>query len=83
VGAAIENLLLAAHAAGMVAHLRTGTAAQDPEVRRYLGLVEGEEVASFVYLGYPAGEARPLTHRTPPCERTGWRGWDPEAAPPG
>jgi len=77
VGAAIENLLLAAHATGLAAHLRTGAAAQDPSVREYLGLKDGEEVATFVYLGYPGGEPRPFSRRTPACERTDWRGWDP------
>ena len=77
VGAAVENLLLAAHATGLAAHLRTGAAAQDPTVREYLGLEDGEEVATFVYLGYPGGEPRPFSRRTPAGERTEWRGWDP------
>jgi nitroreductase len=75
-GAAIENLLLAAHATGLAAYLRTGAAASAPEVRDFLGLADGEEVASFVYLGRPVGEPRPLSRRTPAAERTTWRGWD-------
>jgi nitroreductase len=78
-GAAIENLLLAAHATGLAAYLRTGAAAQAAEVRDFLGLEDSEEVATFVYLGHPAGQPRPFSRRTPACERTTWRGWD--AAP--
>lgn len=76
VGAALQNMLLAAHAMGLAAYLRTGPAANDPEVARFLGLAEGEEVAGFVYVGYPAEEPGPLTHRRPAEERTSWKGWD-------
>ena len=75
-GAAIENLLLAAHATGLAAYLRTGAAAYASEVRDFLGLADGEEVASFVYLGRPVGRPRPLSRRTPASERTTWRGWN-------
>lgn len=36
VAAAVENLLLAAHAEGLGAHWRTGPAALDPEVKKFL-----------------------------------------------
>jgi nitroreductase len=77
VGAAIENLLLAAHATGLAAYLRTGAAAYACEVRDFLGLTDGEEVATFIYLGRPVGQPRPLSRRTPAGERTTWMGWDP------
>jgi nitroreductase len=77
VGAAMQNILLSAHALGLGAYLRTGPAASDPEVAKFLGLKEGEEVAGFIYLGYPSEDSpRPMTPRTPPQERTSWRGWD-------
>lgn len=76
VGAALENLLLAAHAKGLGAYLRTGRAAYDPSVHRFLGLAEGEEVAGFVYLGYPAEEPGPLRRQSDPAERTTWLGWE-------
>lgn len=76
VGAAMQNLLVAAHASGMAAYLRTGPTAYDPAVHDLLALQEGEEVAGFVYLGYPAGEPGRPTRRTPAAERTTWRGWD-------
>lgn len=76
VGAAMENVLLAAHARGLGAYLRTGPAAADPEVRRFLGLSGGEEVAGFIYAGYPAETPPPAPPRTPAAERTTWMGWD-------
>ena len=76
VGAAMQNLLLAAAARGLGAFLRTGPAATDPEVAEFLGLGGGEEVAGFIYLGYPASEEQPPPKpRTHPAERTIWRGW--------
>jgi nitroreductase len=77
VGAAMENLLLAAHARGLAAYLRTGPAATDPDVAASLGLAPGQEVAGFVYLGYPAAtESVPLKPRADASERTSWRGWE-------
>ena len=53
VAAAVENLLLAAHAEGLGAHWRTGSAARDPEVKKFLGFSPEQELISFVYIGYP------------------------------
>jgi nitroreductase len=53
VAAAVENLLLAAHAEGLGAMWRTGTAARDPEVKKFLGLSPNQELISFIYIGYP------------------------------
>lgn len=74
VGAAMQNLLLAAHATGMAAYLRTGAAAQDPAVHELLGLRKGEEIAAFVYLGYPSDARSAPTRRTPAENRTTWLG---------
>lgn len=77
VGALMQNVLLAAHATGLGAYLRTGPAAEYPGVHRHLGLREGEEIAGFIYVGYPAeDEERTMSARTPPKERTTWLGWD-------
>lgn len=76
VAAAIENLLLAAHARGLGAMWRTGAAVDDHEVRAALGLAEREEVVGFVYLGRllaPPPEKGPP--RRPVEELTTWRGW--------
>jgi len=46
-------------------------------VAEHLGLAPGEEIAGFIYLGYPAQqEAPPPKPRTDPADRTIWIGWD-------
>lgn len=76
VGAAIQNILLAAHARGLGAYLRTGPAARDRRVDHFLGVGEGEEIAGFVYLGKLEGEQkREPTRRQPGVERAVWMGW--------
>ena len=76
VAAAIENMLLAAHARGLGAMWRTGAAADDPDVLAALGLEDGEAVVGFVYIGRllaPPPEQGPP--RRPVSELTTWRGW--------
>ena len=76
VAAAIENMLLAAHARGLGAMWRTGAAADDPDVIAALGLEGGESVVGFVYIGRPV--APPPANRPPRrpvSELTTWRGW--------
>lgn len=51
--AAVENLLLAAHAEGLGAMWRTGSAVRDPDVKKFLGLSPDQELISFIYIGYP------------------------------
>ena len=77
VGAAIQNILLTAHALGLGAMHRTGTATRFPEVRDYLGARPDELVAGFIYVGHPPADdgARPQSRRTDPAEITEWRGW--------
>jgi len=77
VGAAVENLLLVAHGMGLGAFWRSGPASQDPGVRSFLGLSEHEDIAGFIYVGYPA-EDRPSAgiRRSRDFEsRTTWLGW--------
>ncbi|MGH2756580.1 MAG: nitroreductase family protein [Actinomycetota bacterium] len=76
VGAAMQNILLAAHDAGLGGMLRTGPAAQMKEVRDYLGASDDEYIGGFIYLGYPPeGDAdRPMSRRTDAGELTEWRG---------
>jgi nitroreductase len=76
VGAAIQNILLAAHADGLGAMLRTGAAARLPEVREYLGVSDDELIAGFVYVGYPDDEQRPQTRRRDAASVSEWRGWE-------
>ena len=77
IGAATENLLLAAHAEGLGAYWRTGPASEFPGVKRHLGLDDDEEIAGFVYVGYPDPEApTTMSDREPSPARTIWKGWD-------
>ncbi len=50
--AACENILLAAHALGLAAQWRTGDAARDPMVKKFLGFAEDQHIISFLYIGY-------------------------------
>jgi nitroreductase len=58
--AAVQNLLLAAHAEGLGAKWRTGTPARDPKVKKYLGFTPDQHLIGFIYIGYPefVSEAR-------------------------
>ena len=76
-GAAIQNILLAAHDAGLGAMIRTGPAAELPEVRDYLEVSSDEHIAALIYVGYPplGDEDRPMSRRTPAEDVTRWKGW--------
>jgi nitroreductase len=69
--AAVQNLLLAAHALGLGAIWRTGAPATDPAVKAFLGLNSDQHLIAFVYLGYPDGE-RVALERPTPADRTTW-----------
>jgi nitroreductase len=56
--AACENLLLAAHALGLGAMWRTGSAAHDPQVKSLLGFTPDQHLIGFIYIGYPDGEGK-------------------------
>ncbi len=71
VAAAVENLLLAAHAEGLGAMWRTGPAASDSEIKKFLGFEPDQELLSFVYIGYPDSEV-PLVERPSFEDRTVW-----------
>lgn len=51
--AAIENLLLAAHAMGLGAKWRTGEWARDARVKGFLGFEPDQHIVGFIYIGYP------------------------------
>ncbi len=71
VAAAVENLLIAANAAGLGAMWRTGPAARDPEVKKFLGFPPDQTLLGFVYLGYPDMELPPI-NRPSFEDRTTW-----------
>jgi nitroreductase len=60
VGAAVQNMILAAQALGYGAMWRTGAAAYDPDVKQALGLEPRDHIVAFLYLGtaLAAGPAR-------------------------
>lgn len=76
VAAAVQNLLLAAHARGLGAIWRTGTMADEPEVCGELGLGPRDAVVGLVYLGRPLADGEPAPPaRAGAAAYTEWRGW--------
>ena len=71
VAAAVENLLLAAHAEGLGAMWRTGPAARDPQVKQFLDFGSDEPLLGFVYIGYPDQDFPPV-ERPSYEDRTVW-----------
>jgi nitroreductase len=59
VGAAVQNMLLAAHAMSLGAGLTSGRAMQSVRMRQLFQLVDGEEAVCFVNLG-SAAKRKPL-----------------------
>lgn len=59
-GAAIDNVLIAAHAQDIGAIWRTGPMAMHGTVTRGLGLSAQESILAFLYMGTPDGPRRPL-----------------------
>ena len=57
-GAAVSNMLVAAHAMGLGAVWRTGALAYHPVIKQGLGLAEHEHIIAFLYVGHPAGERK-------------------------
>ncbi len=70
VAAAVENLLLAAHAEGLGACWTTGALYLAEDIREHLGL-EDKQLVALIPLGYPADS--PERRRRPP--RVDWRGF--------
>jgi nitroreductase len=77
VAAAVENMLLTAEEMGLACMWRTGDAAYDPRVKKWLGLSAEEHIVAYVYLGYPA-IPRLERHPTPATAKTTWLGWEGE-----
>ncbi|MEZ5774590.1 MAG: nitroreductase family protein [Hyphomicrobiaceae bacterium] len=58
-GAALQNLLLAIHAAGFGGAILSGRRCATTALRQALGLSADERLAGFVSMGTPAGEPKP------------------------
>jgi nitroreductase len=69
--AAIQNLLLAAHALGLGAKWRTGEWARDARIKEFLGFEPDQHILGFIYLGYPEAILQPPS-RLSFEERTHW-----------
>jgi nitroreductase len=69
--AAVQNLLLAAHALGLAAIWRSGEPCYHPRMKQAFGLSESEELVGLIYLGYPDG-AQPAGKRRPTADKTVW-----------
>lgn len=63
-GAAMQNMLVAAHAQNVGAIWRTGAMATHPVVTEGLGLTGDEQIIGFLYLGTISGPVRPLPDET-------------------
>lgn len=71
---AVQNLLLAAHAEGLIAHLSTDAMALYAGAQRYLGLAQHDRIVAYVNLGYAAPDAPAKEgRRQPPSVRWDWR----------
>ncbi len=73
-GAAAQNLILAAHALGYGAMWKTGAPAYDPRVKKALGLAEDDQIVGFLYLGTQAGPAPAVRRAAPRSNLTEWTG---------
>ena len=71
--AAVQNLLLAAHAVGLGAKWRTGEWARDPMVKAFLGFEPDQHLIGFIYIGDPEFVAEPVP-RSSFDDRTVWMG---------
>lgn len=71
VHAAVQNMLLAAHALGLGSIWRTGEPTYHSRMRKAFGLNEDDQVVGFVYLGYPEMAERKAA-RTPLEQKTVW-----------
>jgi nitroreductase len=69
--AAVQNMLLTAHALGLGAMWRTGPVAYHEHMREFLDLEEGDKVVAHLYLGFPDMGERPR-RRAPAKEKTVW-----------
>ncbi len=71
VAAACQNILLAAQALGLASHWRTGEAARDPAVKKFLGFSEDQHLIAFLYIGYADQAPEPI-QREGFADRTVW-----------
>ncbi|MBD2872704.1 nitroreductase family protein [Paenibacillus arenilitoris] len=69
--AAVQNLLLAAHASGLGAIWRSGDPMYHPLMQEAFGLSGEQRLVGFIYVGVP-DMAAPEPKRVPPAAKTVW-----------
>lgn len=69
VGAAIQNMFLAARALGYGAMWKTGLAAYDPQVKTTLGLSPEDHIVGLLHLGTTVTESTPAPATLEQCVR--------------
>ncbi|TVY09145.1 nitroreductase family protein [Paenibacillus cremeus] len=69
--AAVQNMLLTAHAIGLAAIWRSGEPMYHPRMKQAFQLKEEEELVALVYVGYPAMELH-SGKRKPVQDKTVW-----------
>lgn len=74
VGAAAQNIMLAAHALDFGAMWRTGDPAYDANLKTALGLEATDTIVGFIYLGTRAGTPPPAERPVPEQFVTEWTG---------
>ena len=67
----LQNLALAAEAAGLGTHIKTGAVMDDPRSRAAVGVPDGERIVAIVNLGQPAAVPDPKP-RLPARDLTTW-----------
>lgn len=67
VGAAFQNMILAAHALGLGTMWKTGAPAYDAAVKKAVGLAPEDHVVGFLYLGTPETPGAPRESKLDGC----------------
>lgn len=72
---AAQNLLLAAHGAGLVTKWSTGSLATMPPALEFFGLEPHDRIVGYIYLGYPSDGAEQLAATRAPAT-VDWHGFE-------
>jgi nitroreductase len=79
VGAAIQSIMLAAHALGYGAIVLSGNRSRDPLVHDLLHLAHNEEMIGFISIGTPSKEISPKVRPSARAHLVVWHGKETEA----
>ena len=73
-GAAIQNIMNAAHANGYATFLSSGIRARDPHIKRAFGFGDKDELVGFLYIGTPKSPQSVKPRPDPMQFTTQWTG---------